>query len=90
MPIKADYFPDEFNELRKELSTNFPALFQRVGWFMAWDREQFMEAMNKALDLRIPFDTDNVTVCKTYLMHLRRKGTESALLMPKGYEHGSH
>ena len=71
-PIKADYAPESYNQLRKELHDSWPDLWKRVQWFMAFDWALFIENMNMTLDLRVPFETDVDLVCKIYLKTLQQ------------------
>lgn len=71
---KVYMFPDSFNALRAELCTNWPTLFTRVGYVMAFDSVRFIELMDAALDLRTTFDSAKVdAICKKYLNALRAK-----------------
>lgn len=72
-------FPESYNELRKELSTNWPTLWQAVGWPMAYASNMFVSIMNEALDLDVQLDSEKVdAICTEYLQALwKRRGSRS-------------
>ena len=71
---KVYMFPDSFNALRKELSENWPTLFERVGYTMAFDAPVFMEMMDAALNTKTTFDSAKVSaISLKYLNMLRNK-----------------
>lgn len=71
---KVYMFPESYNELRRELSSYWPTLWQLVQWRMAYRAEEFVEYMNEALDVAVIFDTEKVDfICKTYINLLRSK-----------------
>ena len=71
---KVYMFPPSFNALRTELSDNWPELFSKVGWCMAFDAPVFIEMMDAALDTKTTFDTAKVnSICLKYLNKLRNK-----------------
>lgn len=77
---KVYLFPESFNALRIELNDNWPALWQRVGWCMAFDAITFVESMDAALDLHTTFDSAKVdAICARYLDALRNKRGLSSL-----------
>lgn len=77
---KVYMMPESFNALRSELHTNWPTLFSRVGYVMAFDAIRFIELMDAALDLRTTFDSAKVdAICKKYLNALRAKRGLSAI-----------
>ena len=69
------FFPESFNELRKELTSgHWENLWAVVGWRMAHRAEEFVECMNEALDLAVVFDTEKVDfISRTYLNELRKR-----------------
>lgn len=78
---KVFMFPEEYNELRKELMLNWPELWKnwRCQWAMAFDAEIFVEFMNTKLNgvYRIAMATDDKQkeigyICGTFLKELRR------------------
>jgi hypothetical protein len=83
-------FPDSYNYLRQELYDNWssqesliPNLWQRVGYYMAFDMAAFIEEMNTALDgcLRVMpvAKTDEEfcdLVCLAFLTELRKRRGE--------------
>lgn len=71
--FNAYYFPESYNELRKELHDYHPAIWKKVQWFMAFDRELFIENMNRILGARILFEEDIDVLCKHYLHILQKK-----------------
>lgn len=65
-------FPESFNALRKELSQNWPALWQKVGWLMGNNGPQFVEVMNQELDTKVQFDSGKVdAICQEFLFVLQ-------------------
>lgn len=71
---KVYYFPESYNQLRSELYHYYPALWQVVGWPMAYAANIFVEQMNQALDLTVVLDSDRVdAICTEYLAALRKK-----------------
>lgn len=65
-------FPESYNQLRKELMNYWPALWEAVGWPMAYKAELFVERMNDATSLKLQFDTAKVeSTCLAYLNALR-------------------
>ena len=71
---KTYWFPDSFNALRVELHDNWPNLWSKVGFFMAFDAITFIEQMDAALDTKTTFDSEKVdAICKKYLNLLRNK-----------------
>lgn len=71
---KIYWMPEVFNALRRELNENWPHLFARVGWAMAFDAPTFIEMMDAALDTKTGFDSDRVeATCAKYLDMLRIK-----------------
>lgn len=72
-------FPESYNALRKELVQYWPNLWAVVSWRMAHRAEEFVEEMNKALDLAVVFDTEAVDfISQTFLTALRKKRGLSA------------
>jgi hypothetical protein len=78
-------FPESYNELRKELYTHWPELWNdpRGGWAMAFDAELFVEFMNSKLDgvykVRPATNNDELAIdyiCKTFLTELRKRRGE--------------
>lgn len=77
---KVYLFPEAFNELRKELSTFWPNLWNYVQGFMAFDAPKFCYEMDGALDCVTQFDSGNVDgICARYLDKLRMKRGASRL-----------
>jgi len=72
-PIKADYLPESYNALRKELHDNHPALWKKVQWFLAFDWPLFIEHMNNLLAMQVPFQLSVDEVCTIYLTVLKNK-----------------
>lgn len=72
-PSRVFMFPDSFNNLRKELIDNWPALWVKVQWAMAFDAELFVEMMNKELYTKLPQGADCDQWCSKYLKLLRAK-----------------
>lgn len=71
---KVYMMPESFNALRRELDANWPALFARVGYAMAFDAITFIEMMDGALDTKTTFDSAKVdAICAKYLNLLRNK-----------------
>lgn len=67
-------FPESYNELRRELVTHWPTLWQHVQWPMAYAAGLFIERMNDALDLYVQMDSHRVdAICTEYLQALRKK-----------------
>jgi hypothetical protein len=71
--MKIFMFPESYNLLRAELHDHHPSLWKKVQWFMAFDRELFIETMNKELKTKILFETDIDVLCKHYLELLQKK-----------------
>ena len=77
---KIYWMPESYNALRRELHENWPTLFARVGYAMAFDAPMFIEMMDAALDTKTGFDSDRVdATCKKYLDLLRIKRGVSPL-----------
>lgn len=71
---KVWWAPPHFNELRKELYEQWhETLWPQVGWYMAFQAEEFVARMNEWCGLRLPVDSDKVDwTCEQYLKKLRR------------------
>lgn len=71
-------FPESYNQLRAEISRNWPSLWALVAWRMAYKAEEFVEYMNDALEMRLVFDTEKVSwICEQYLKELhKRRGVQ--------------
>lgn len=73
-------FPDEYIALRKELVEHWPEIWILVGWLMAHNGPQFVDAMNAGLQMNLQFDTHKVgPICKKYLNRLRKQRGVSEL-----------
>lgn len=67
-------FPESYNALREELMTNWPNLWDIVGYPMAFDAITFIELMDNALDLKTTWDSAKVgAICHRYWNTLRVK-----------------
>lgn len=68
------YFPESYNQLRKELCENWPTLWALVSWPMVFAAQVFIENMNEALDMNEVLDSERVdAVCSAYLAELQRR-----------------
>lgn len=80
-------FPESYNQLRRELSENWPNLWAAVSYNMAFAAEDFVSTMNEALDMRIQFDGNRVdATCTVYLNELRRLRGLAGFSVPKSGE----
>lgn len=83
---KVYWFPESYNALRKELYENWPAVWETVGWSMAFESTTFVELMDYILLTKTTFDTNKVSaICHKYLNLLRAKRG----LAPIAYETGN-
>lgn len=65
---KIYWFPESYNQLRKEIFENWPNLWAVVGYRMAFIAEEFVENMNAALDMNLVLDSEKVdAICTAYL-----------------------
>jgi hypothetical protein len=72
-PLKASYLPESYNQLRKELHDNWPLLWKKVQWYLAFDWPLFIENMNKLLDVEVSGNQEVADVCTAYLQILHSK-----------------
>lgn len=77
---KLYFFPESFNALRRELEDNYPHFFTSVNpemgmspaYAMVFDAPKFVGMCNGALDMDLPFDSQNVDgICKKFLNGFR-------------------
>lgn len=65
-------FPESYNALRRELVENWPKVWQKVGYLMAFDAVAFVEHLDAVCNLKTTFDSQKVdAICKRYLDALR-------------------
>lgn len=82
---KIFWFPESYNELRKELVKFWPELWEqrRCQWAMAFDADIFIEFMNEKLDgvynVAIVTNDDHLRmdhICTIFLTELRKRRGE--------------